>query len=271
MKHLTCIYFIFFAFVCAEAQKFSIHAGGGIINYGGDLQKKNFTFQQAGAAFSAGASYNFANNFSVNLSLSEGKVQADDAKNGFPKRNLNFKSNIFETALTVEADYKNIWTEASFTPYVFSGIALFHFNPYTYTTAGEKVFLQPLGTEGQGLPEYPGTKLYSPWNFAIPFGLGAKYALSNNIAIGAEISLRYLFTDYLDDVSSLKYADTTLLKNTRGAIATELSYRGDEILGSNYTIRKQRGNPQKKDVYYACLIRFTYMIGESAPFKLYKY
>ncbi len=269
MKQLVCMFFTFLAFAYAQAQHFSLHAAAGIINYGGDLQKKNFAFQQAGAAFTAGASYNFANHFFVNLSLTEGRIGASDAKSGQVRRNLNFKSNIFETALTLEADFKNIITEARFTPYGFAGVALYHFNPYTLTVDGKKVFLQPLGTEGEGLPEYPGTKLYSHWSFAIPFGAGIKYSVSANVSVGAEIGFRKIFTDYLDDVSSRNYADTNLLYNSRGALAAELSFRADEIPGSTISITDRRGNPEKKDTYYMCLIKFTYTFGDLHF--LYKY
>ncbi len=55
--------------------------------------------------------------------------------------------------------------------YVFGGVALFHFDPYVMDS-GEKVFLKPLSTEGQGLAEYPDRKAYSLTQFTLPFGAG---------------------------------------------------------------------------------------------------
>ena len=46
------------------------------------------------------------------------------------------------------------------TPYVTGGAAVFTFNPKAEYN-GEWVALQPLGTEGQGLPQYPDRKKYS--------------------------------------------------------------------------------------------------------------
>ena len=151
-----------------------------------------------------------------------------------------------------------------FTPYLFGGAGVFHFNPYAYTPSGEKVFLQPLSTEGEGLPEYPSRKVYKLTQFALPFGGGIKYAISNSVIISAEVGFRKLFTDYLDDVSEEAYADTSILRREKGSISAKMSFRSDETDNPlQFSDKVKRGNPNHKDVYYLCLIKLSFSIGSS--------
>jgi len=241
-----------------QAQNFYFHIEGGMINYGGDLQNKVFTFNQANSAIGMGISYTFLPHFSVSASFLSGKLSASDVKSNAEnaRRNLSFYSKITEGSLIFQASLKNIPDEGRFTPYVFGGLAVFHFDPYAYEITGTKVFLKPLGTEGQGLAQYPDRKPYQLTQVALPFGVGINYALTDNFMIGAEIGFRKLFTDYLDDVSSLSYADTGVLRAVRGDLAAKMSFRSDEtstpLVFSN---KIKRGNPDKKDAYYTCLIK----------------
>ena len=86
------------------------------------------------------------------------------------------------------------------------------------------VDLQPLGTEGQGLAEYPDREFYNLTQFSIPLGAGVKYALTDQINLGFEIGIRKTFTDYIDDVS-LTYADEVILAENRGAQTVALANR----------------------------------------------
>ena len=143
----------------------------------------------------------------------------------------------------------------TWSPYIFGGLAVFHFNPYTYDQQNNKVFLKPLSTEGQGLPGYE--KPYSLTQLALPFGGGIKYNISDNFRIALEVGLRKLFTDYLDDVST-NYPDLNLLRPR----AAYLSYRGDELkppvpFPGEGAIR---GNPKVKDNYYLLMIRVSYRL-----------
>ena len=257
-----------FTFTYTLHAQFSVYALAGTMNYGGDLQSKKFTFNQAHPAFGIGVTYKFYNHFSVAYSLIAGKISASDSKSNSPdrvQRNLNFSSSIGEANLTVEASLKDVPSSAKFSPYVFAGIGLFRFNPYTSDSAGTKVYLQPLNTEGQGLAQY-NRKSYNLTQFSFPFGLGVKYALTNKITIGAEVSFHKIFTDYLDDVSSRSYADTALLSSTYGPVSAALSFRGDE-LNPPTSINTIRGNPSKKDTYYSCLIKVTYSLQQLNVFK----
>jgi hypothetical protein len=80
-------------------------------------------------------------------------------------RNLGFASSIYEVSAQFEFNflpyttipYSSMNAKHKFSPYLMAGFGVFHFNPFAKYN-GEKVFLQPLGTEGQGYPEYPDLK-----------------------------------------------------------------------------------------------------------------
>ncbi|HEX4852204.1 MAG TPA: DUF6089 family protein, partial [Puia sp.] len=152
-----------------QAQRWHVNILGGISNYSGDLQSKTFTLDQSNFAFGVGAQYDLTHHISVLSNLALLKVSAADKYNkpDLQPRNLSFQSQIFEWNLLGEYNFFDL-SKKSFTPYVFAGVAYFHFNPYTFDTAGEKIYLQPLSTEGEGLPEYPNNKPYSLNQFAIP-------------------------------------------------------------------------------------------------------
>lgn len=245
------------------------------MNYAGDLQEKKITLSESLYGVTLGGTYQFSRHFIGNVNLTYGKINAKDSKNGVRwfYRNLNFTSNIFEAAVTGEADLFDIRYAASqdysnpdagatrFTPYIFAGIGIFNFNPYTHYN-GQKVFLAPLKTEGETQP-------YSLWGVSFPFGIGIKYAISDNVMIAGEMNYRKTNTDHIDDVSQFSYVDTTVLARTNGPLSASLSYRADEIPNAHYAFYAQRGNPNKKDNYYCFLIKVIFRFGEGES--LFKY
>ncbi len=265
MRKIFLLFILSFTGYVTFCQKLDLNLFLGTSNYEGDMQANFFTFTQPGAAFGGGLSYHVTDRFSIRAGITYGKISADDKKN--PKvyfRNLNFKSSLQEIHLAGE--YYLLTDEASkFSPYFFAGVAVFHFNPYTKDTAGTTYYLQPLSTEGQGF--YQDRKPYSLTQFAIPFGGGIKYTLTDNIKIGIEAGMRKLFTDYLDDVSTT-YVDPNLLLTNRGPKALELAFRGGEINNTEtypVTLTK-RGEPKNKDWYYFTGITLSFRLpakGES--------
>jgi hypothetical protein len=134
---------------------------------------------------------------------------------------------------------------------VFAGVGFFHYKPYALDDLDNKVFLQPLSTEGQGFA--PGEKPYKLTQFMIPVGIGAEYALNEDMRVGIEMGYRFLFTDYLDDVSG-RYVDQALLLANRGQQAVDLAYRGNGIYP---TAGEVRGNTFNKDAFYYVQLTFT--------------
>ena len=246
------------------SQNLHVDLFGGIATYQGDLQNKRFALDQSKPSVGIGLSYDLSPKFSIRSGFTYGMVEGDDKKNtsakGNDARNLNFKTAISELHAGLEYNFFNI-EGTSLTPYVFAGLAVYHFNPFTKDTAGNKVYLKPLSTEGEGLAAYPDRKEYKLTQLSIPFGGGLKFKLSENLRVGLELGIRKLFTDYLDDVSTT-YVDKTTLFNAKGAKAVELAYRGNEISpGSTYPAdNAQRGNPKRKDLYYFSGIRISKLL-----------
>lgn len=252
--------FVFLGLISAFSTnaQFSIQLSPGVINYGGDLQNKVYSFQDAG--FSMGGSLMYSiNKVTIRGSVTFGKVKGDDSSNtGYTSRNLSFASKINEFALALQYDFLRLDENRKFTPYVFAGIGLFNFDPYAYYN-GDKIYLNALGTEGQGLSIYPDRKVYKLTQAAISLGIGFKYKLSDNIFVGLEFSSRLLFTDYLDDVSSF-YPDEATLLSERGQLSVDLSYRGDETNpGNTFPSGGTRGNPKQNDNYYTSTLSFIYV------------
>jgi len=251
--------------VFAQAQ-WHVNLFGGFANYIGDLQSKVYTTQQSHGAFGAGIQYDLTNHFSLLTNINYGQVGASDAyseKADHRARNLSFDTKILEWNVLAEYNLLDL-NEHHFTPYAFAGVAVFHFNPWAYDTLGNKVYLQPLSTEGEGLPQYPDRKPYHLTQLAIPFGGGIKLRITDNIVIAYEIGLRKLFTDYLDDVSKT-YVDEAALLAAKGPLAVEMAYRGNELKNGtpyppNGTIR---GHSNTKDWYYMSGIRVSIALNTS--------
>jgi len=254
----------FLLIIVTQAQNFSAVVFAGASNYQGDLQDKKYTFQQAHPAFGFGGLYEITNNLSAKTNITFAKVSADDkfsSEADIRARNLNFTSLITDIHLGLEYNFLSLY-QHRLTPYIFAGIGVFHFNPYTYDS-GQKVYLQPLGTEGEGF--YDGRKKYALTQVNIPFGGGFKYAINDNVRIGIEVGLRKLFTDYLDDVSTT-YVDKALLLANYGPEAVKLAFRGNELNPAlpyppNGTIR---GDPKSKDWYYFTLLTVSFRIQGSS-------
>lgn len=144
-------------------------------------------------------------------------------------------------------------------PYIFAGIGLFHFDPYTYDSDNKKTFLRPLSTEGQGLAAYPQKKTYSLTQFCMPFGAGWKVNFHERWDIIYEIGYRVLFTDYLDDVSTT-YIDPQELLAAKGPKAVELAYRAKPPFSQGEG--DQRGNPGVKDWYFFSGVKLLIRLGK---------
>lgn len=192
------------------------------------------------------------------------------------ERNLNFKSNIFELSGRVEAGWQSHrhrgggkygshlggYTRLKNTGhsiYCFVGIGGFYFNPKGKTPDGKYVKLRPLHTEGQGLPNGP--KQYSNFSLCIPIGIYYKYTISNGWSLGAELSFRKTFTDYIDDVSGVYY-DSTALAKAYGPLSAQMA---DPNIYPNhhYTRPAADGKPavrgdSQKDFYMSLEITLSY-------------
>ncbi|HEY6505819.1 MAG TPA: DUF6089 family protein [Chitinophagaceae bacterium] len=242
--------------VVADAQNLYASVRFGMANYQGDLKAKSISFSQSKMLGSLGARYDFSDRITARSYFTLTSLAADDANGttSMQQRNLSFRSKVFDWELTGQYSLFS-FNDKWWTPYVFAGIGIYHFKPYTEDPNGNKVYLQPLSTEGQGF--MPGVKNYKLTRFSIPLGMGAEYSLNEDMRLGLEFGYRKIFNDYLDDVSG-EYVDEASLLAARGQTAVDLAWRGDEKGGGPYPVAgTTRGNAKHNDAYYYIAITYT--------------
>lgn len=249
----------------AIAQKRNHHEIGiwmGAANYFGDLQSNPIpwgTPQSNTYQLSGGINYKYFVNPHIGFRFGASLIRISGADSLSEVttnrlRNLSFHNNLFETSGAIELNFLPIDRESrfKFTPYIFAGVGAVFSNPYAFNDAGDKIKLRDLGTEGQGLANYPDRKLYPVLNASFPLGGGFKFLVGDHVMISTEVGLRYTSTDYLDDVSR-SYVNMDTLLAYRGQQAVEMSYRGNTLrewdnVYPNYT--HQRGDFNKNDWYW---------------------
>jgi hypothetical protein len=220
--------------------------------------------------------YNPNNRIGLRGNLYYTQVYGDDrfggavqpGQGGWPRkyRNLHFRSSVAELSAVVEINalpYVAGSTRFRFTPYALVGAGVFRFDPKA-KYEGEWVRLQPLGTEGQGLPQYPAKQPYKLIAACFPVGVGIKLNMDNNWSFSLEFSHRHTTTDYLDDVSGF-YADPAYFYQAHPPeTADMIRYLADPSSGDNpaqTSPGQQRGDPSDFDSYaFAGLFSFTYVI-----------
>ncbi len=251
--------------VCLKAQQHQeLGLMAGVANYYGDLQQSwfpNYGYEPMG-----GIIYKYFMNphIGIRTGLSYTNLTASDALSNNPAqqaRNLSFSTHLVELHAALEINFAPLEIrKAHFTPYIFGGIALFYYNPYATDPQGNKVYLRPLSTEGEGLSMYPDRKEYSLVNMSFPFGGGFKVLIAKHIVLAYELGFRYTNTGYLDDVSKSYVSLNTLLMN-KGPISAEMSYRGNTAPGWNRAYPNYgdtRGNPNSNDWYWYGNITLTF-------------
>lgn len=245
-----------------------IGAHVGLANYSGDLSPSNIGPVVSQSHISAGLffKYNISPRFAGRLAANYAKISGSDALSGSDSqklRNLSFFSNIFEFSGMLEFNifkYCVIEGDSKFAPFATVGFGVFNYDPKT-TYQGEVVRLQPLGTEGQGSSLAPNNPKYSLFQMNIPFGGGIKAKLSENITATVDLTWRWTFTDYLDDVSTI-YPDPEVLAQENGSLAVALSNRTGEFLGVDGYVNNgaTRGGPDVNDYYFTGTVGLSYAL-----------
>jgi len=180
------------------------------------------------------------------------------------RRNLSFNTNIWE--LTLQGDFnffKFVPGDGRFryTPYITFGIGVFSYDPYAYYQ-GQKVYLRPLGTEGQGSAAYPDRKPYGNMAACFPLGVGIKYNLNPSINVGFEICYRFTTTDYIDDVSKT-YAGSDkfpVLPNGNASLSGLMQDRSYETGTPIGVEGKQRGYANQNDGYLTAELTLAFTL-----------
>jgi len=173
------------------------------------------------------------------------------------RRNLSFNTSIWELAASGNFNFFKYIPGVegyNYTPYVSLGVGVFSYDPFAYLQ-GQKYYLRPLGTEGQGTTQYPDRKPYSSMSVCFPLTVGFKYALNENLNLFGELGYRFTTTDYLDDVSTtyagpdafppIPQPDGTFAPSP-ASLLQDRSYETGTPMGIK---GRQRGNSTQKDAY----------------------
>jgi hypothetical protein len=217
----------------------------GLSYYTGDLNSTHFNSTKPAASFIVRR--NLDRRFSVKAEISVLSVKADDRTSEDSiklDRGLHFRSSIQELSSQIEFNflpYEVGNVLYNWTPFIFSGISIYNFNPQAENSLGQWIDLQPLGTEGQGTTAYPDRKKYPRTQIAIPMGGGVKLSISDRLNLILSFSGRKTYTDYLDDVST-----------TYPGVPIEFNSASIEMSDptSSHLKDEQRGNELKNDWYY---------------------
>jgi hypothetical protein len=227
----------------------------GISHYTGDLNSNHFNFTKPAAGIVIRR--NIDRRFAVKAEILILNIKGDDRISDDTiqlNRGLHFRSSVQELSTQIEFNFLPYEVGNllyNWTPYIFSGISIYNFNPQAENSTGQWVDLQPLGTEGQGTTAFPTRKKYSRTQVSIPMGGGLKLSLNETLSLTFSFSARKTFTDYLDDVS------TTYPGNP-----TEFSSENLEMSDPNNSHNKneQRGNELKDDWYYFTGITLSFRL-----------
>jgi len=262
--------------------------GGGLMNCLTDLGGrkgnggrfiKDIRWSSSRPCFSSYIGATYKDIWTIRLNYQVGTVTAADSQlstsdpnpGGRYGRNLSFRSKISEISLIAEA-HPLFWSSGvmekipSLSPYFLTGIAYYRFNPQTLW-GGRWQDLHPLRLEGQGFPSIENRRPYKLRQFAIPVGLGVRYETGPLMNIRFDCVYRFLFTDYLDDVST-DYIDPALfdlyLETEKALLARNLYDRSHERLPGMIAVPgSPRGNKKNKDAYFSFQFTLSYVFRHS--------
>ena len=278
-------------------------------NYFGDLAPVNraastdVSFTRPGIGFHGG--YKFHHSAAIRAEFNFVRVSADDfsadptSESSLPRyaRNLSFRNDIKELQVGVEIsllpNYGGIDQRLPINAYLFFGGAVFLHEPmgkvpdFDYQTdqsggtaapqAGEWVKLRPLQTEGVD---------YKNVEFSIPVSVGATLRLpGTNLNASLEFGFRYLFTDYIDDVST-NYVGLDQFTDPVARILSDrsgepTSFQGDTRDVSSLSINNSssgffssgfigggtdgviRGNPDDNDMFFVTQLKLRYFMSKA--------
>lgn len=275
MKRIILSFALLLPLLASAQQHNEFGLSAGISSYYGDLQPDLFPDNSTHAMGGIMFKYFMNPHIGLRFGAAYSKLAAADSLSRIPariERNLSFETNLLEfhggfefNLLPIEKD------RVKFTPYAFLGIAIFHINPYTRGDQQQRIYLRPLGTEGQNIPDYPDRREYKLTNISFPVGGGLKFFLGKTFMITPELGFRYTNTDYIDDVSK-SYVNLETLREYRGEQAVEYAFRTDELAGwdGNYPdYQYQRGDSKANDLYWFGNLTVTIYLKPSGNLRNY--
>ena len=168
--------------ITAQINELGVFLGGS--NYIGDIGPTNYISPNK-VAFGFLYKWNKSTRHSYRLSYTYSKIESADSDSDVPSRylrNKSFQNSIHDFTLGLEFNFFEFNlhdSEKAFTPYVSTGVSYFVYDEIFYLTNTEEL-------------DYRSSQI------AIPMIVGLKTRLYRNFVLGAEVGIRYTFTDNLD-------------------------------------------------------------------------
>lgn len=281
-KVLLSVFFVFTISSAFSQWLWDYGVSAGVSNYLGDIGGREKTRRDFVADikmaktrwnFGGFVRYKFRPAISLKLALDYLRIEGDDKLSTNPGRryrNLNFRNDMFDLALTGEVffytnnDLGNTYRyKNGFRAYVFGGVGGYFSNPKGYY-GGSWVKLRQYQTEGVA---------YKPFGINIPVGIGFYFTISKKHRIGYELNWRTTFSDYLDDISG-NYPATAPSDPTAAALSLRTPELGQQAITDNsgayysHGWGQKRGDKTHKDSYVTMSISYSYVIrGKSSFYK----
>lgn len=234
----------------------NLHFGMGISKYFGEMSEDR-KLGDFNPHLTAGITLPFRPKLSFRGEVSFYQISAADAdlpeEDFRRRRNLSFKSSNWEAvAMAVyHLNHRDARPSKPLRPYIAVGVGLTYFNPKAQLN-GIWYELQPLFTEGIN---------YDRFNVVIPMVVGLGYRLDHQTILALELSYRFTFTDYLDDVSQ-DYRNPLTFTNP---IAAALADRRPEIGLPPEIPGNPRGNDSNNDGYLFLGVKVFYKFQGKGP------
>lgn len=256
--------------VKANSQVFYLKSHVGALYYQGDLAPKplDLSFGPGNLCWGISAGYGVNDWATLYSRFMIGRLTGDDAFASDPARklrNLSFASPLYEYGVYTDLNINQLWrglNKYKIKLYLTLGVNLIQFDPHAFYK-GKWIPLQPLGTEGQTLPN-SGKSKYSLTNISRLTGLIIEFDFSRQWSFGMEVSPRKTYTDYLDDVSTT-YANYEEMLANGNALGAALTNRTGEYIGTtpiSVPSGTPRGRSDKKDWYTYFGLSFKYKFGK---------
>ena len=194
MKHI--LFTLVFSFILnmgiAQKSELGIHLG--VVNYYGDLNPRQFIFDEPSFAYGLFYRNNISVQSAIKINALISSIAITDAN--YPERRargFSFTTNFIEASALFEwfffgkkqrDEEGNLQKNNS--PYLFLGVGALYSDPLT-----------------EGLPENSPdlTAEQSTINAVFPFGIGYRWEIDFKTRLGIEYGFRPTFSDYLDGIS----------------------------------------------------------------------
>lgn len=187
-KSITILFFLISFFSIGQNSEIGVF--GGSSYYLGELNPSTQVANKIRPSLGVFYRKNISKRYALRGGVNYGKLAATDNFSSTELsefRQLSFSTDIYEAYGMLEFNFIpyqiNNYTNSSFTPYVFIGIAVFRVSP---------------NVESGGVTTSSQGDVIAP---SVPFGVGIKFDLAGNIGMAVEWGMRKTFTDQIDGLS----------------------------------------------------------------------